>query len=109
MDDSRKAELLSANLDASWNRRRKEAAAYNADLAAGHIPVPISLRIKWALKSGDREEKEREWRMKDGRKEPSLARAIVEQFKVFYGLAVLFKIIGDSCQLVVSMNVVGYR
>lgn len=105
MDDSRRAELLSANLDASWDRRRTEAAAYNADLASGHIPVPLSLRLKWALKgSSAREEREREWRTKDGKKQPSLAWAIVEQFRVFYGLAVVFKIFGDSCQLCVSAS-----
>jgi len=105
MDPTRKASLLSANLDASWSRRQKEAVAYNSDLAAGHIPVPLSLRIKWSFGGGSREEKERNWRAVEGRKEPSLGWAIVEQFRVFYGLAVVFKIFGDTCQLMVSLVV----
>ncbi|KAL7411550.1 ABC protein [Mrakia frigida] len=104
MDPTRQASLLSANLDASWSRRQKEAQAYNSDLAAGRIPVPLSLRIKWSLGGGgggggSREEKERSWRAGEGRKEPSLGWAIVEQFRLFYGLAVVFKVFGDTCQL----------
>lgn len=105
MDASRQSSLLSSNLDASWARRQTEATAYNADLLSGHIPVPFSLRIKWAMGRGGpgtKEEKERNWRTIDGRKEPSLGWAIVEQFRLFYGLAVVFKIFGDTCQLMVS-------
>jgi ATP-binding cassette subfamily C (CFTR/MRP) protein 1 len=55
--------------------------------------VPLRLRLKWALSSSSsREEKELEWRTTSGRKKAQLYLAIP---------AVPFKIVGDTCQLMV--------
>jgi ATP-binding cassette subfamily C (CFTR/MRP) protein 1 len=64
--------------------------------------VPLRLRLKWALSSSSsREEKELEWRTTSGRKKAQLYLAIVEQFRPYYFPAVPFKIVGDTCQLMV--------
>lgn len=99
IDPSREAALLSDNLDASWARRVAFCDDYNASLASGSLPVPLHLQLLWMLSLGSSEEKERTWREGGGRKEPSLAWAVVEQFRVFYFSAILFKWVGDTCQM----------
>ena len=74
-------------------------------LAKGDIPVPWRYRLSWALLSSEkREQKEHEWRTVWGRKKPQLYLAIVEQFKSFYYPAVPFKVLGDTCQLMVRFS-----
>lgn len=99
IDPSRQAALLSANFDASWKRRQREAGEHNDRLDRGEIRPSLALRTKWLFGKGSAAEREREWRAGEGRKNARFYMAIIEQFRVFYGLAVFFKIIGDTCQL----------
>lgn len=73
-----------------------ECEDYNARLASGDLPVPLSLRLRWL---GRRAARERAWRDGAGRREPLLILAIVEHLRVFYFSAVAFKIVGDACQM----------
>lgn len=101
VDPSREASLLSKNLDESWLRRQRTADAYNARLLLGEIKPPLKLRLRWVFsKKDDRATQQDEWRKGWGRKRPNLGFAIVEQFRVFYLSAIVFKIFGDGTSCV---------
>lgn len=100
MDESREAGRLGNMLDASWDARVKAAEEWNTRLGNGDIKPGFFLRSRWcfkALKSGKgyrgrREELERQWRTKDGRKEASLAWALNDTFGFSFWLGGLFKV-----------------
>jgi ATP-binding cassette subfamily C (CFTR/MRP) protein 1 len=98
LDDSRSAAHLSAKLDASWARRTAAADEYNARLTAGEIAPSLWLRTQWTVR-GRREERERQWREADGRAVPSLAWAMNDVFGFQFWSAGLFKVFGDTAQL----------
>ena len=107
MDESREASVLSQKLDAAWDKRVKKAADWNARLERGEIQPGVFKRAVWTAAavsrgSGWRErraEREASWRMNDGRKEPSLAWALNEPFAREFWSGGLFKVIGDTSQL----------
>lgn len=91
----RDAGVLSKKLLASFQRRWDQADEYNAKLEAGEVPVPRKLKIKWALGGGEgktRQEKEKEWRTKSGKKQPSLTWALSDVFGLYFWLSGLIKV-----------------
>lgn len=91
----RDAGVLSKKLLQSFQRRWDQADEYNAKLEAGEIPVPRKLKIKWALGAGEgktRQEKEKEWREKSGKKQPSLTWALSDVFGLYFWLSGLIKV-----------------
>lgn len=91
----RDAGVLSKKLLASFQRRWDQADDYNAKLEAGEVPVPRKLKIKWALGGGEgktRQEKEKEWRTKSGKKQPSLTWALSDVFGLYFWLSGLIKV-----------------
>ncbi|EIN03766.1 ABC protein [Punctularia strigosozonata HHB-11173 SS5] len=108
IDDERSAEVLSRKLDQSWARRKKVAAEYNSKLAAGEIKPSAWKRVTWSVKAlkggkgsyGDRRKAlEIKWQEVDGRKDPSLAYALNDVFGLSFWLAGVFKVFGDTSQL----------
>jgi ATP-binding cassette subfamily C (CFTR/MRP) protein 1 len=96
LDERRTSAVLSAKLDAAWARRCAAADEYNARLTAGQIKPSLWTKWKWAMnpRGGNTMEKEKQWREKDGRKEPSLAWSLNEVFGFEFWSAGLFKV-GD--------------
>lgn len=103
MDTTREAATLSGKLDASWERRVREADEWNARLAAGDVRPGWFKRLKWSVKairsgksgvtySERRAALETHWREKDGRKEPSLTWALNDVFGWHFWAGGLFKV-----------------
>jgi hypothetical protein len=68
MSDDRSADVVADKILASWDARCAKAAAYNERLAKGEIKP--GLRAIWWTIKGKREEREKSWREKDGRRKP---------------------------------------
>ncbi|KAK7690924.1 hypothetical protein QCA50_006027 [Cerrena zonata] len=107
MDESREAGYLSSKLDEAWAQRVKAAEEWNLRLDNGEIHPGLTTRLRWTLKAlrrgqGYRERiaaMEKQWRETDGRKEASLAWALNDTFGRSFWLGGIFKVIGDTSQL----------
>ena len=108
MDSSRESAALGDKLDAAWERRVQKAEEWNTKLANGEIRPPVLQRAKWAFQalkndgSGYREKRaalERQWLEHDGRQQASLAWALNDTLGVSFWLGGLFKVLGDTSQL----------
>ena len=95
-------------MDEAWARRVKEAQEWNARLEKGEIRPPVLKRAKWTFQalrnrgSGYSEKRaalERQWLEHDGRKEASLAWALNDTLGLSFWLGGLFKVLGDTSQL----------
>ncbi|KAJ3876293.1 ABC transporter [Lentinula edodes] len=98
LQDDRKAAYIGEKIVTSFERRRKEAKEYNEALAKGKISAGNWKTIWWTLR-GNRREREKQWREKDGKKRPSLVLALNDSVKVFFWTGGLFKVIGDTAQV----------
>lgn len=96
LDEARESGTLGPQLDAAWARRVKEADEWNARLAAGELRPPLRTRVKWVFRGAGwgkrREERERQWREKDGRKEASIAWALNDVFGWTFWTGGAFKV-----------------
>ncbi|KAI0342890.1 ABC protein [Trametopsis cervina] len=108
LDSSREAGPLGDKLDEAWDRRVREAEDWNARLDRGEIRPGMFKRAKWSLQAlktrgtsyaERRELLEKRWREHDGRKEASLAWALNDTFGLSFWLGGLFKVLGDTSQL----------
>ncbi|KAG6857211.1 hypothetical protein H0H87_007630 [Tephrocybe sp. NHM501043] len=107
VDPEREVGPLSDKLDHAWDRRKAEAAAWNARLESGEINPGVLKRVRWFIQAfahgSYSSEKvalsELAWREKDGRKEPSLAWALNDTFGLYFWSAGAFKVFGDTAQL----------
>ncbi|KAI0091325.1 ABC protein [Irpex rosettiformis] len=108
LDTSRESGPLGDRLDTAWARRVQEADEWNALLAKGEIRPSFFKRAKWSVqamknaKSGYTEKRaalERQWLEHDGRKEASLAWALNDTLGLSFWLGGLFKVLGDTSQL----------
>ncbi|KAF5392368.1 hypothetical protein D9757_001460 [Collybiopsis confluens] len=98
LQDHRKAAYIGQKIASSFERRTKAAKAYNEALEKGEI-YPGWFRImRWYVR-GNRAEKEKQWREKDGRKRPSLTLALNDGIAKFFWTAGVFKVIGDTAQV----------
>ncbi|TFK40142.1 ABC transporter transmembrane region-domain-containing protein [Crucibulum laeve] len=107
MDDSRSSATLSTKLDKSWTVRLEKAKTWNDKLEAGLISPGFYKRGIWVLKSllaGRRfsdqlSTYEQAWRKGHGRKHASLALALNDTFGLFFWSGGIFKVFGDTAQL----------
>ncbi|KAH8099948.1 ABC protein [Cristinia sonorae] len=107
MDTDQQAGPLSVQLDEAWDRRVNAASEWNAKLAKGEINPSLFTRAKWSLQSlrhattysERRATLEKQWREVDGLKEPSLVWALNDVFGRSFWLGGLFKVFGDTAQL----------
>ncbi|GLB40491.1 putative transporter [Lyophyllum shimeji] len=95
---NRGAARIADKINASFDRRLKEAQEYNTRLANGEIRPGLLKVALWTL-SGKREEKEKKWREIDGKKRASLVWAMNDSVKWWYWSAGLLKVIGDTAQV----------
>jgi hypothetical protein len=94
MDEARSAGVLSERLITHYQARQKAAIEYNERLADPSTPLPWRQRVKFAFVS-NREQREKEYREKDGKKVPSLAWALSDTFGLYFWTAGFIKVAGD--------------
>lgn len=103
MDSTRECGVLSRRFDDAWARRSAVAEEWNARLEKGEVHPSMMTRIRWLFTSlhggPDMEESERQWRVKDGRREPSIAGSLNDVFGWTFWSGGLFKVVGDTSQL----------
>ncbi|KAI0733631.1 ABC protein [Fomitopsis betulina] len=105
LDPSREAGTLGPQFDAAWTARVQAAAEWNAQLAAGEVHPSLWLKIKWFfialvhLQFAMYAELERAWRDGGGRREPSIAWALNDVFGWTFWSGGIFKVFGDTSQL----------
>jgi hypothetical protein len=98
LQDYRSSGVIAEAILNSFEERRKRADEYNARLANGEIKPPLGLRLKSLLR-GNREERLKRWREKDGKKQPSLTMAMNDSVKWWFWSGGLLKVVGDTAQI----------
>ncbi|KAN0060307.1 hypothetical protein ACQY0O_007636 [Thecaphora frezii] len=115
------AEKLGGTLQADWDRRVREAKAYNQKLESGEIQPGWRRKATWAVQSalsrdgGSVKEREAAWRAPpthtsdgpvgkkalnpSGHKKPSLVWALHDQMGREIWIGLVFKIVGDTAQI----------
>ncbi|KZT73648.1 ABC protein [Daedalea quercina L-15889] len=107
LDESREAGTLGAQFDVAWAARVQAAAEWNARLAAGEVQPSLWLRFKWFFIAlvhlmsfrETRRELETSWREGGGRREASIAWALNDVFGWTFWTGGIFKVFGDTSQL----------
>jgi len=94
---NRGAAYISDLITDSFLRRVQIAEEYNARLAKGEIGPGI--KGAWWSIIGKREEKEREWREKTGKRKASLVWAMNDSVKWWFWSGGLLKVFGDTAQI----------
>ena len=74
LQDSRSSGVIAERIIRSFEERQKKAAEYNSRLASGDISPGLKA-VWWSIR-GQREEREKEWREKSGKKRASLTLAV---------------------------------
>ena len=98
LQEHRSSQAIAEIILESFDARQKEADEYNARLANGEIKPPLRLRFVSMLR-GNREERVKRWREKDGKKKPSLTMAMNDSIKWWFWSGGLLKVIGDTAQI----------
>ena len=98
LQEHRSSEVIANAILNSFEARRKKADEYNTRLANGEINPPLRLRLMSALR-GNREERLRQWVLKDGRKQPSLIFAINDSIKWWFWSSGMLKVAADTAQV----------
>jgi len=98
LQEHRSSEVIAEAILNSFEARRKKADEYNARLANGEIKPPLKLRFVSMLR-GNREERIRRWREKDGKKQPSLTLAMNDSIKWWFWSGGILKVISDTAQI----------
>lgn len=102
MDAARGAKPLSEKLLASYAARTKKANEYNTRLADPNTPLPLSRRIIYSVLP-HREQREKDYREKHGKKHASLVMSLLDVFGWFFMSAGFIKVFGDTCQAVTPL------
>ncbi|KAL5504423.1 hypothetical protein ACEPAH_8498 [Sanghuangporus vaninii] len=118
MDPSRESGLLSAKLDEAWSRRVHAAEEWNRRLSNGEVRASIFKRASWNIRallpsskakgksySERRAAFEERWRESSGVAEASIAWAMNDVFGLHFWLGGLFKVVGDTSQLMTPLLV----
>ena len=84
-------------------KRQQAAAAYNERLANGEIK-PGFRGVWWSIR-GNRAEREKKWREKDGRQRASLVLAMNDSIKWWFWFGGLLKLIADVAQVTTPLLV----
>lgn len=98
LQDHRGAAYIAGQINASFDRRLKEAEIYNARLASGELKLPGLKKFWWSF-TRNGAEKEKKWREVDGRKKASLVLAMNDSVKWWFWSGGALKVIGDTAQV----------
>ena len=93
LQDHRSSGAIAEKIVRSFEERQRKAEEYNTRLANGEISPGLK-GIWWSIR-GQRQEREREWREKTGRKKPSLTMAVNDSVFWFWWSAGLLRLISD--------------
>ena len=93
LQDYRSSGVIAEKITRSFEKRQKKAAEYNSRLANGEISPGLK-GIWWSIR-GQRQEREKEWREKTGKKKASLALAVNDSVFWFFWSAGIFRLISD--------------
>ena len=97
LQDNRSSGAIAEKIIRSFEERQRRAAEYNSRLANGEISPGLK-GIWWSIR-GQRQEREREWREKTGKKKASLAMAANDSVFWFFWSAGAFRLISDVAQI----------
>jgi len=97
LPSDRGAAYISDLITDSFLLRVQNAEEYNARLARGEIGPGI--KGAWWSMTGRREQKEREWRKKTGKRKASLVWAMNDSVKWWFWSGGLLKVIADIAQV----------
>ena len=93
LQDTRSSGVIAERITHSFKERQREAAEYNSRLSNGEISPGVK-GIWWSIR-GQRQEREREWREKTGKKKPSLTLAVNDSVFWFFWSAGVLRLISD--------------
>ena len=93
LQDDRSSGFIAEKIIRSFEERQKKAAEYNSRLANGEISPGLK-GIWWSIRR-QRQEREREWREKTGKKKASFAMAVNDSVFFFFWSAGLLRLISD--------------
>ncbi len=97
LQDNRGAAFIGEKITASFEKRRLAAAEYNRRLLNGDVR-PGMKALWWSLR-GNRPERERKWREKDGQRKASLVFAMNDSVKWWFWSSGILKVLGDTAQV----------
>ena len=106
LQDNRSSGAIADKIVRSFEERQRKAAEYNSRLANGEISPGLK-GIWWSIR-GQRQQREKEWREKTGKKKPSLTLAANDSVFWFFWTAGIFRLISDvaliTSPLLVKVN-----
>ncbi|OSD06330.1 P-loop containing nucleoside triphosphate hydrolase protein [Trametes coccinea BRFM310] len=97
LQEHRAAAVIADKITKSFDARQAAAAEYNARLERGEISPGLK-RFWWSIR-GNRAEREKRWREKDGKKRASLALALNDSVKWWFWTGGLMKLVADCAQI----------
>jgi len=93
LQDSRSSGVVAEKIIRSFEKRQRKAAEYNSRLADGEISPGIK-GIWWSIRR-QRQEREKEWREKTGKKKASFTLAVNDSVFWFFWSAGILRLISD--------------
>ncbi|KZS95710.1 P-loop containing nucleoside triphosphate hydrolase protein [Sistotremastrum niveocremeum HHB9708] len=97
LQDDRASKVIADRIVTSFERRLKEAEEYNARLSSGEIGAGWR-HLWWAIR-GNRKEREKHWREKEGKRKPSLVYALNDSIKWWFWTGGILKVTADTAQV----------
>ena len=93
LQDDRASGVIAERITRSFEERQRKAAEYNSRLANGEISP--GLKGVWWLIRGQRQEREKEWREKTGKRKASLTLAVNDSVFWLFWSAGILRLISD--------------
>jgi len=93
LQDDRSSGVVAENIIRSFEERQRKAAEYNSRLANGEISPGLK-GVWWSIR-GRRQEREKEWREKTGKKKASLTLAVNDSVFWFFWSAGILRLFAD--------------
>lgn len=103
LPDHRSAKIIGDKITASFDARVKKANEYNARLANGEISA--GWRVIWWSLRGNRAQREKLWREKDGRRRASLVLAMNDSIAYWFWSAGFLKLVADVSTILTPLLV----
>lgn len=93
LQDHRSSGFIADKITRSFEERQRKAAEYNSRLANGEISPGLK-GVWWSIR-GQRQEREREWREKTGKKKASFTMAVNDSVFCFFWIGGILRLTSD--------------
>jgi hypothetical protein len=93
LQDDRSSGALAEKIARSFEERQRKAEEYNTRLENGEISPGLK-GFWWSIR-GQRQEREKEWREKTGKRKPSLAKAANDSVFWYFWSAGIMRLVSD--------------